>query len=118
MFTFDNNTVADLFKEAHGYRPSLGWMLQWDNQSDEDKQKDWDYLLRIAEEVAVREELEKADAAKRVEERIADCISFGATDRETAIRWIADAEDCIQDGIIDYGYLEYTLGVHYGYLSI
>jgi hypothetical protein len=116
-FTYDENILSDLFKEAHGFRPSPGYYSDWGKMSDEEKQQEWDYLIRVLEENTKREELEQAHAAAKFEQRIADYISLGASDRETAIRWIADSEECINDGVIDTEHLEWKLDLSYGYLK-
>jgi len=63
MYTFDNDLVSDLHKEAYGFRPSPDFWDMWKNGlTDEGRQAEWDYLLAKADSRALREALEeKAD---------------------------------------------------------
>ena len=100
---------SDMHKDAHGFRPRIDtstWTLA-------DFEKEFAYL----ETVILEENAREAEAAKRnaaaLETRIAEMIAMGAADRATAIRWLHDAYDTRGDD----GYLEFELGLRYGYLK-
>lgn len=70
--------------------------------------------LQLAlEETMRREREEQASAAFRFEERVRTVIETGAKDRETALRWIHQAEGT--DG--DDEFLCYHCGLPYGYFK-
>ena len=46
MFTFDDQTVSDLHKDARGFRPHAAFMEGWNSSDDENKQDDW-YQLPV-----------------------------------------------------------------------
>ena len=100
----------DMYKEVYGVRPR--W-YDYDSKSVEEIKADLDMLAHKVEEMeAAREAAEKV-AIERFENQVQSWISIGAGDRETAIRWIHDAEET--DG--DNDYLCYKLDLPYGYLS-
>ena len=45
MYTFDENIVSDLFKDAHGFRPSGSFWVTWEQASNLRKQIIWDDLV-------------------------------------------------------------------------
>ena len=93
MYTFDEQIVSDLHKDAHGYRPTSLFWIDWNNGSNSYKQKMWNDLLEDhATEMESAANAEVA-ALEQFEQLIADTIQFGAADAETAIRWILEGED-------------------------
>lgn len=113
-YTFDENTVSDLHKDAHGYRPREDFWAEWHGVGDEGKQALWDELLADLEFTTVQEmrrhEIAIADAEKRIQDILETVI--GST-REDAIRYLEEAYDVGGDRL----FLEYHLGVPYGYLG-
>ena len=49
MFTFDEQTVSDLHKDARGFRPRAAFIEGWNQSDDENKQAIWNGLLRELE---------------------------------------------------------------------
>jgi len=103
-------TYWDMYKDAHGIRPrsidTSSWTLA-------DFEKEFEYLGRvIQQEEADRRESEKG-AARDFEARIGEMIALGAGNRETALRWIHEADGT--DG--DDEFLCYKNGLAYGYFK-
>ena len=78
-YTFSNELISDLHKDARGYRPDGGWMYVWENQTDKAKQVIWDMLC---------EELEANMAAQKEAEEKA------LTEFRGKIRQIMDLVSC------------------------
>ena len=114
QYTFDAHIVSDLHKDAHGYRPREYFWSEWHAADDAGKQRIWDELIEdlghsIREEEAGHQ---AAIAATEVQiKTIMDTVA-GAT-RADAIRFLDDAHDTRGD----ISFLEFHLGVPYGYLS-
>jgi hypothetical protein len=70
-------------------------------------------LTQIIERNQKQEELEQREAITRFEKRVEETIAWGAKNRETAIKWIHDAEDTGGDD----EYLCYRLGLPYTYFK-
>jgi hypothetical protein len=110
-YTYDEQCVSDLHKDAFGFRPSMSWWGQWKTNTDAEKQAEWDTLICIMEQRELaRVEFETKCAAK-FEQLVADTIAMGARDVATAHRWIMEGSEC--DG--DWQYLCYKHGLNYSY---
>lgn len=113
MFTFDENTVSDLHKDAFGFRPSQSWWYGWTHATDEQKQHEWDSLIESMEaSVKEEKEQEERDIAK-FEASVTATIEAGAGDRKTALRWLFEAADCFGD----WEHFEWQNGLPYRYLT-
>ena len=91
-YTFDENIVSDLHKDAYGFRPGADFWSDWKNASSNTKQKVWDDLLVDLEHSIERDRAEANAAAEEFMLRIEKMNEYGAADYETALRWIVDAE--------------------------
>lgn len=92
-YTFDENTVSDLHKDARGWRPREYFWNEWNAASDAEKQVIWDGLCKELDWEMEREAQAQARAIEEFEATILANISLGARDRESAIRWIIEAND-------------------------
>lgn len=93
VYTFDEDTISDLHKDARGFRPSEYFWETWHNASDNYKQVLWDDLvdeLRRGNEMLAEME---AIALAKFEALVAGTMELGAYNRETAIRWIVESLD-------------------------
>ena len=114
QYTFDENTVSDLHKDAYGYRPCKFFWASWHEANDEFKQKIWDELIVELNESIRKEEAEQQVAIAATEVRIQTIMKMVAgSTRQDAIRFLDDAYDCRGD----ISFLEFHLGVPYGYWS-
>ena len=109
MFTYDDNTISDLHKDARGFRPSREFFETWEFADADTRQAIWDDLIEELDETMAREKEEQQLAIAEFEHRVMETIRHGAGDRKTAIRWIVDGLDV--DG--DYSYACYKLGLPY-----
>ena len=74
--------VSDLFKDVNGFRPRGYKFNEWSNQELEDFVND---LIEISEKQAAEERAWENKAINNV-------ISVGADDKETALRWLDQAD--------------------------
>ena len=114
-YTFDDSIVSDLHKDAHGHRPREGFWTRWNSYTDEQKQYEWDCLIRESEESAEREKFMQEEALTAFEARVAQGMEAGAT-RTQAIRWILQAEGLEDER--DAGFICYSLGLSYDHESM
>ena len=103
------STHWDFYKEAYGFRPRHLDTSEW---TLEDFDREFALLATVCEQNRIEREAAEAQAIVRFEARITDLIQSGAKDRETAMRWIHEAEGT--DG--DDSYLCFQLGLPYRYL--
>lgn len=110
-YTFDENTVSDLHKDAFGFRPSQNWWADWQSMNPVAKQMEWDSLVVAVEASVARDNEDEARAVTKFEALVVKTIASGAATREVALRWIMDASTC--NG--DWEFLCYMHGLPYSY---
>jgi hypothetical protein len=99
----------DMYKDAHGFRPRGVDTSSW---SEQDFENEFEYLSAVIAANKKQRDREQTEAAEKFEKRMASLIECGARDRETALRWMHEAAGTGGDN----SYLEWTLGLRYGYL--
>ena len=113
-YTFDEQIVSDLHKDARGSRPSQTWWSIWNRVSDDAKQDIWDALSQELSETMDRERQAEARAALALTERLEKMYELGATSEVQALQWIMEAEE-FNDFDLRYGasYFCYHFGLSY-----
>jgi hypothetical protein len=113
-YTFDEQIVSDLYKDVYGTRSMA---RGWSALSDDEKQTEWDYLLRRLDENMAEDRERELQAVARFEARITltQALVANASERVDAIRIIGEAEDF--DPRYGWEELEYRLGLPYGYIT-
>ena len=110
-YTFDEQIVSDLHKDAYGFRPSAAFYSEWSNSTDDGKQAIWDNLLAALSREIERQEKAEALAVEELQDQLLLIMTTCNCDRPDALRHLHEAHNT--NG--DWGYLEYCLGVPYGY---
>lgn len=100
----------DMYKDAHGFRPrgidTSTWTL-------EDFNKEFEQLGKVMDRENARRLENETAAITSFEASVASYITIGAADRETAMRWIHEANSTNGDD----DYLCYLLGLPYCYFA-
>lgn len=104
-------TISDVHKDVYGFR----FRGNTDHMSDADLENFLNELAADAEADAIREREQEQEAAVRFEELVAEMISLGATDRETALRWLMDADEDSHYVECDPYYMNYRYGIPVNY---
>ena len=102
MYTFDENIISDLHKDARGYRPDAYFWEEWTQCGDDTRQAMWDNLLVELEQAHERQAEEQIAAINAFELEIATALEVGARSREDAVRWIVQSLD-LDDVDLMYG---------------
>lgn len=102
--------ISDMYKDAYGIRPRTA--SYWAKiRTCRDAYAEMDRLeVAIAASIAEQSAREAVNA-EVFEVNIKQVIAFGAADRETAVRWLMDAEDV--DG--DEAFFAFSIGISYDY---
>lgn len=101
----------DMYKDAHGFRPrhvdTSGW-------TEEQFNEEFEHLQHVIDVNANQRKADEATAIHKFEERMKSMMmETGAKDRETALRWIHEAEGSNGDD----DYLCYLVGLPYRYFA-
>ena len=114
-YTFDEDIVSDLHKDAFGFRPGERFWNAWNCMCDDEKQAEWDYLIESCHRAILAEQEQEKLAIERFEATVTRTIESGAGNRETAIRWIMDASSAARTN--DWDFLCWEHGLPYGYFN-
>lgn len=118
MIDLENNNAAvyrDIYRDAFGCRPRGTIWTDFLAMSEAEQAEELRRVGELADAETEREQAGQRAAAERFEARVAETIAMGAGNRETAIRWIVEAEGADYYG--DAGYAEFCLNLPYGYLT-
>ena len=96
-YTFCENTISDLHKDAWGYRPSQGFWVRWEASNDDAKQGIWNDLIDDMVKNDAEDAKIKAENASKLAKRIKEACKLGASNYRTAIRWILEADGLEHD---------------------
>jgi hypothetical protein len=114
-YSFDTDLFSDMHKDAYGFRPRNHRFYD-PSTSDDEKQRIWDATYEEVVREINRAKAEQAEAAKSFETRVDQLIKVGAGDRETALRWLFEAQDEF-DRMYGAERMEWEFGLEYGYLA-
>ena len=92
MFTYSDDVISDLHKDAYGFRPSQRFFDDWSTYTPAEKQECWDIMCRDMEQAWAEEKVQEAADVAKFEDRVQDVISIGAGNRTTALEWIVGQE--------------------------
>jgi hypothetical protein len=114
MYTFDENIVSDLHKDARGYRPREYFWKEWKDSNGFDRQAIWDGLTNELKLEMARERQAQLNAEIKMHQRIQGTMLVGAKDEVQAIKWIMEAEE-FSDIDLQYGasYFCFHFGLSY-----
>jgi hypothetical protein len=114
MYTFDENIVSDLHKDARGYRPREYFWKEWKDSNDFDRQAIWDGLTNELNVEMARERQAQLNAEIKMHQRIQGVMLVGAEDEVQALKWIMEAEE-FSDIDLQYGasYFCFHFGLSY-----
>lgn len=110
-YTYDEQIVSDLHKDARGYRPDEYFWEEWTQCGDDTRQSMWDNLLNELAAENARQKDAYARAEIAFHQRIQGAMLVGAKDELTAIRWILEAEAFTE---IDLAYGSDYMAFHFG----
>ena len=109
------STYSDAYKDAYGFRPRGMSSEQWN--SVEWFKQELEFLNgEIARRISEEEDGEKL-AIERFEKSVVSMIEAGAKDRETALRWIFDAEELDASSAFELESFCYQRGLPYNYFK-
>lgn len=118
-YTFDEQIVSDLHKDAYGFRPREYFWAEWNNSTNDEKQLIWDRLCDALDYEIERERREQEAAVAHFEANVQRNMDLGAPTREDAIRWVLQSLD-LDEMDMRYGGSRvcYELGLPYSMANL
>jgi hypothetical protein len=114
-YTFDENLVSDLHKDARGSRPDEYFWEEWTNIDSAGKQLIWERLLGELDVAVKEEQTREQQAIASFEKHVASLESI-SNSRKQSIRWIVEGLALTDlDKMYGGDYICYKLGLPYSY---
>ena len=101
-------SVYEMHKDAYGVK---GRHYNFDKMSNKELEEELDRLCAVAKAEREAEEKYEEAAYQTFLKQIAENMKLGAKDKETAIKWILEAEGLANEK--DSSYICYSLGLSY-----
>lgn len=112
-YTYSDDLVSDLHKDAWGHRPSEKFWFHWEIADKDAKQAIWDNLIDDMVKNDAEEARIKAENVSNLAKRIKDTCKLGAKNYRTAIRWILQADELEEDHYYEGGHLAWEYNLAY-----
>ena len=111
MYTFDENLISDLHKDAYGFRPSESFWSTFAAFNPEQKQALWDSMIADLNRSIDEDRKLQEEAVIKFENRIENLMHDG-TNVKSIVQWLMQAEECN-----DAEMFEFDNGLPFGYLK-
>lgn len=92
-FTYSDDIVSDLHKDARGFRPDEYFWEEWTQSPPESKQAIWDKLIAEMNERTAQEETAQEQALDDLRKALRETMDRTGVDWRTALRWMAQDND-------------------------
>lgn len=112
MYTFDENLISDLHKDAYGFRPSESFWSTFAAFNPDQKQALWDSMIAELDRSIEEDRKLQEEAVVKFEDRV-DNLMHECTNRKRVVEWLMDADDV--GGDVEY--FEFLNNLPYGYLK-
>lgn len=110
MYTFDENLISDLHKDAYGFRPSESFWATFAAFNPDQKQALWDSLIADLDRSIKEDEDREYLAIVEFECRV-DNLMHDGTNRKSVVEWLMKNAD-------EFGErFEFLNGLPFGYLK-
>ena len=110
-YTYSDELMSDLHKDAYGSRPGISYRLYWQTLSADEKQAEWETMITAMQAQQEFERQLQSQAFAEFEQQVVRNMVHGAPTRKDAIRWILDSMEL--SPYDDAGYVCYKLGLPY-----
>jgi len=109
MYTFSNDIVSDLHKDARGYRPTQGFFDMWNESSDDTKQEVWDMLIEEMKYMQKEQARHEAENLVEFRKRVRTVMNLMSCNWMKAVETLAKAEEI--DLSYDFDYFLWNQGL-------
>jgi len=110
-YTYSDELLSDLHKDAYGCRPGIAYRLYWQTLSADEKQAEWDQLIDVMNAAQEAQRKYEEESVAEFEHQVLRNQVHGAPTRKDAVRWILDSMEL--SPYDDAGFVCYRLGLPY-----
>jgi hypothetical protein len=101
-YTYSDDIISDLHKDARGYRPTEFFWEEWTQSPDSVKQEVWNMLCEEMEISMKEQEAMEATALVEFRKVLRSVMDTASCNWKSALRYLADAENCDINFELDY----------------
>jgi len=109
-FTYSDDIISDLHKDARGYRPREAFMEMWNESTPETKQDVWDMLCEEMEISMKEQEAAEATALVKFRKILRSVMDVASCNWKVALRYLVDAENLDVNLELDYFLWNHGIG--------
>jgi len=109
-FTYSDDIISDLHKDARGYRPREAFMEMWNESTPETKQDVWDMLCEEMEISMKEQEAAEATALVKFRKILRSVMDVASCNWKVALRYLVDAENLDVNFELDYFLWNHGIG--------
>ena len=91
-YTYSEDILSDLHKDARGYRPREGFWADWNDASEDERQSIWDGLLAEMDRTIEEEHRATSRNLKQFRANLRKVMDSQGVDWKTAMRWLMQAD--------------------------
>jgi len=113
MFTYSDDIISDLHKDAYGFRPSQRFFDDWAEYTPAEKQECWDMLCEEMDRSMKEQAAAEAAALVEFRKQVAATMKFCDCNWKKAVEFLADAEDDDIDCDQYFDYFLWKQGIGY-----
>lgn len=113
MFTYSDDIISDLHKDAYGFRPSQRFFNDWAEYTPAEKQECWDMLCEEMDRSMKEQAAAEAAALVEFRKQVAATMKFCNCNWKKAVEFLADAEDDDIDCDQYFDYFLWKQGIGY-----
>lgn len=92
MYTYDDSTFSDLYKDVYGFRPRGAWMEEWNERTPRQKQELWNALCDELEENEKAARKAETEALDEFRINVREVMNICNCSWTKAVNHLADAE--------------------------
>lgn len=111
-YTYEENLVSDLHKDAYGMRPGQRFWDEWKSYSEDEKQECWDLLIKDLYLADALQKKEEAEALVTFRNLVRKTMNLCSCKWDDAIRMLCEAwgEDHTCDQGLMHFFWKHDLG--------
>ena len=94
---------SDLYKDAHGFRPSESSIRFFDSLPYEDKVRNWEDLQEMVNARIEEDEVLEKQAVAKFRAVLDRTVAHGAADYADAVQWVLDGDPDLEMLLYEYG---------------
>ena len=113
MFTYSDDIISDLHKDAYGFRPSQRFFDDWAEYTPAEKQECWDMLCEEMERSMKEQAAAEAAALVEFRKAVAAVVKYCDVKWTRALEYLADEADISIENEQDFDFFLWKQGLGY-----